>query len=154
MGYISTLSTDALPYIWEVVGNAGNLRATPIAGTWSYTSIVGNGWSVEELENPVTHAQNDAIALGSFFVPEQADYTAYVHFSKDTDRGELHLFINGVNVGSIDQYAGATAYNEIDTITIASLTKGAKEISIKAVDKNAASSSYIIGVQTLVIAKD
>jgi len=118
-----------------------NYRA--VTGTWA----VANGADFNTLcsLNNTSGTQNDAIYIGSFYVPSEGTYTFYLLCHAVNDHGKLHIIINGSDVANIDMYNAVNNYNAYLNVSLGSLTAGLKVVVLKISDKNASSGGYQAG---------
>jgi len=122
------------------------------AGTWQHSAAVS--WLTgARLINDVTEALNDEVSLGIIWFPVTASYEVTIHYNKDTDYGECHVLIGGVDKGDFDCYAAAPTPNNEETVAVGSITKGYHELTLKASAKNAASTAYRLGIMGVSVVK-
>lgn len=124
-----------------------------MVGTWAISVFSANYFTGFNLNNEGTNTQNDEAFVGLFNVVEAAEYKFICLCLNATSGGEIHVLINGVDKGHVDTYAGATAYNEFEEVSLGSLTTGLKVLTLKISDKNASSSGYAIRIQAASIAR-
>lgn len=76
-------------------------------------------------------------------------YTFDVFGYKNTDAGIIDVLVDGVSVGTVDQYAasGATAKQTVASVVIAAA--GVKRIKLSVTTKNASSSAYLARISAL-----
>jgi len=155
MGYSSRGAEAQGIFKWHVTNSRATYSPNYVAldGTWTIVSHVASHGG-QLLSNETTHQLNDEVALGGFYVPTAAAYTAYMILSTGSDSGEIHININGTDTGTIDGYAASGASNVIKSVSLGTLTVGAKSVSIDVADKNASSSNYYANIQALFIAED
>jgi hypothetical protein len=96
-------------------------------------------------------AQNDEINWD--VVLSAGTWTIELLIKKGTDRGIYSIQLDGVEVGTVDGYSGATVRNQrglVAGVTVA--TSGKKRLKLKMATKNASSTSYVgsIGLVSLV----
>lgn len=126
---------------WEV--------ETVVQGTWACSSIP-NQWGTYAFLNS-THNDLDAITISRYF--DIGTYTVKIFYEKSIDRGIIKILIDGAEVLSIDSYAGATAYNLLDSTALGAMlvaAAGNKIITLKVNGKNGASSGYLIAVSAII----
>lgn len=140
--------SDKTVFSWDVV----NSTWVDLINTWTKSANAGYDLAAG-LRNQTTPVINDAVGLGSFFVPYAGDYTVYAIVATTGAFGKMHFMLNGVDSGNVDLYSAGTVYNAILTGTLAALTKGEKTISIKAVSKNASSSGYALALEALKVVR-
>jgi hypothetical protein len=146
---ISTIPTSLnYPvFHWQAIKN----QFGALAGTWAQNIGASHG-SGATVYNDATRTVDDAVGLGSFFIPETATYTLYLVHQTDSTYGKAHFMLNGVDEGEIDCY-GATANNVLSSVTLGSLTAGQYYISLKTPDKHASATAYKISIQSVMIVK-
>jgi len=135
---------------WNVVASApsqtdGHITLMPtaftvIAGTWGidgnadwlYYTRIGNG----------PGAQNDEI--NSQITLAEGTYTFRVNANRDTSQGIMTLFIDGVNIGTLDYYGAADKNfsQELTSVVIGSGAGGLKTFKIKILTKNGSASNW------------
>ena len=150
MGVALPASDIPACFNWNVLENGATIQA--IAGVWNVQTNAG--FYMGKYLQSANHAQNDEVAIGSMFLPEDAQYTAYILCQTGTNFGEMHFLLNDTDEGDIDMYqaAGGTA-NELESTSLGSLSAGVYSVVLKISDKNAASSDYNCFVQNIAIAK-
>lgn len=113
-----------------------------IQGTWTFTADA-NQVFLEGIWNNITGAgQNDELEYKIYL--DIGIYVFGLLGAKATNGGIITVSIDGVSVGTIDQYNGSSVYDQLLTITGITLsTKGLKTVSLKMATKNGSSSDYI-----------
>lgn len=166
-GAQKTLATINLNYSWD---GSNWVRQTPSSFTPSLTWDVvthewvatAGAWAEEtssshwlgmNLNNDATPAIDDQVGIGSFRVPSSAAYTLVIMLTKASNNAILHFLVNGSDVAQIDSYAAGTSYNQIESISLGTLTAGLKILSIKAASKHGSSSDYRIKINAIQVAK-
>lgn len=95
-------------------------------------------------------AQNDEI-VWDVWLDVGTWKIAYIT-QKDVNQGIATFLLDGVSVGTVDTYAAATqtnTYNEVTSISVT--TAKVYSFTMKAATKNASSSGYILGCQSLAL---
>lgn len=145
---VYTLLYTGIPvFKWDMIFNSTQFKA--LSGTWALLAEP-NDYLGQNLSNNATHGVNEVVALGTVFIPESTDYTAYAITQKTTDGAKLHIRLNGSDKGEIDMY-GAGLYNQVQSVSLGTLTKGYYDLDFKLSDKNGASSNYYCHLQGLMI---
>lgn len=113
------------------------------AGTWGV--VIDTVQMYARLANGATHALNDEIQFTDY-IPA-GTFTFSLLTSTETNRGKLHLIIDGVDVGQWDCYkAVGVVADRVDMAGIVIATPGVKTIKLKVASKNGASSSYYMDI--------
>lgn len=123
-----------------------------IAGTWD-TATHASDWLGKYLRNFTTHAINDRVGIGNFFVPVAGTYTAYLIATTDSTHGMAHFIINGTDCAQIDCYSAVAAHNAVLSASLGTLTVGQKNLSISVDSKHASSTDYNMAFQAIIIVK-
>jgi hypothetical protein len=145
---ISDLPTAVQPVFIFDATKQNNFAA--IAGTWARNA--SGAYNTGAILNSDTAAANDEVALGIVYLPETASYTAYAIRGTDTDQGIMHIHIDGVDEGQIDNYA-ASSPNAAGSVSLGSLSAGAHTLSIMIDTKNGSSTGYGCRLSVFAIAK-
>ena len=154
MGFSATSEASSVPaYLWSFVKDAyAQTNFSIRQGTWAV--LEADLWGGGRLHNGTTKALNDELALGSFNVPDSANYTAYILGETGPAFGILHLILNGTDKGNVDFYHGVGASNQEKEIALASLSAGNYSVRVKMASKNALATDYLLYLQRLIIKAD
>lgn len=87
-------------------------------------------------------ANGDTLDYGISTLACGTNYVMDVWYSKLNNAGILDVYIGNNKIGSIDQYAGATAKNQLTTLGPFSITNNDGRVQIKVNGKNGSSSDY------------
>ena len=146
--------TDAIlesqpAFKWDAVNNS--FKA--IVGTWTVETDANCNLGCIATNRAAAPAQNDAVGLGSVFIPVDGTYEVRVVAVGWGDCGNIHVHLSGVDKATIDMYLAVGDQNTSKTVTLGVLTKGLYAVSIIVSDKNGASSAYKCALQTMLINK-
>lgn len=75
---------------------------------------------------------------------------AYVYQSA-SNYGIATFLLNGVSVGTIDQYAAAGAFNNYSEITAIAVAAGLKTLTVRAASRHASSTGYFLPMNSIAI---
>jgi len=132
---------------WDAI----NKDFADIVGTWSISNT-NTLWSGDYLTNG-SPAINQHAAIGSFYVPVAGTYTLVLIGETAPSMGIHHFIVNGSDVAQIDGYSASQVLNTIQTVSLGTLTVGAKILSIKMASKHASSTGYLAIAQSIYIYK-
>ena len=111
------------------------------AGTWAWSISVLQlfaGWFTNN-----SGANNDNCTMKVFLTP--GTYTLCVLYVKAADRGILKVYLGSQVLTTIDGYAAAISYNNIDeTTSITISSSGVQNLKFEVDGKNASSSNYYV----------
>lgn len=85
-------------------------------------------------------------------VPQPGTYAVYVKNRVASNKGIYQLSVNGINVGTaVDQYAAASGYTDSSLGNVTISAAGIQTFRFTVTGKNAASSSYSLGLDNLTL---
>ena len=127
-------------------------RGRAVQGTWLYGVDAGATEWLTDLKLDAagywynqTGAINDEYAY-PLFLPA-GNYSLEIHHVKSTDQGILTARFGAMLLGTIDTYAGALTYNNINTISFTVAADTANALRLVAESKNGASTAYRLLIQ-------
>jgi len=123
-----------------------------ISGTWAAVTEA-NEYLGKSYANDATHLNTDKLGFGTFIIPFEGAYEARIVGRQDTTYARYHLYIDGASAGYFEGYAAAPTYNNTQTISLGTLTKGVHTLVLFPATRHASSTNYYCRVDSIDIWK-
>lgn len=135
-----SITNNRLPWLIDI-----NVFMTPISHiNWNTSSVntsaIKNGWRYS------SNAQNDEINYDVILA--KGTWTIEALHHKGATHGIASVQLDGVQVGTMDAYAGVDTYNQRSSVTGVAVTRAGKyRLKFKMSTKNASSTAYSMYLQ-------